>query len=309
MGADTDHRVWVWLVDGAITSSCETYAKQSVAVVAGKVMHGSTWAIASVFTPKDKRGRGYATAMLTALLATIKRQEGVLASTLYSDIGPTYYAKLGWALFPSTSLVLHSTAARQHLVGNRPAGSDHPLQTRLISQAELGDLLEGHARAIQTEYESHQHQDSFCILPSRQAQDWLLARSAFYLEHLVSDSLSGKQITCAGAKHPSGDFVGFFMDFKDACFYVSHAKITSREACRDLLLTACDQARGWNMDRVELWAETDLLVASVGVQELHGSLEAREESLSSLCFWGLEPESGTLPAVSCWQHNEKLAWC
>lgn len=72
----------------------------------GELVQGTCFAIASVFTPNAHRRRGYAAKMLSLLLQELKSRKGAVASTLYSDIGPNYYSKIGWEAHPSVSLVL-----------------------------------------------------------------------------------------------------------------------------------------------------------------------------------------------------------
>jgi predicted N-acetyltransferase YhbS len=55
--------------------------------------------IGAVFTPTDRRGHGYASRLIEMMLAEA-RQEGALFASLFSEIGTSYYERLGFAAVP-----------------------------------------------------------------------------------------------------------------------------------------------------------------------------------------------------------------
>jgi len=55
--------------------------------------------IGAVFTPADRRGHGYATRLIEMMLAEA-RQEGALFASLFSEIGPAFYERLGFTAVP-----------------------------------------------------------------------------------------------------------------------------------------------------------------------------------------------------------------
>lgn len=75
--------------------------------------------IGAVFTPQAYRGRGYATAMLGALLDG-EREAGRDVAFLYSDIHPTYYGKLGFIALPSRVLTIRAESLDGRAIGARP---------------------------------------------------------------------------------------------------------------------------------------------------------------------------------------------
>lgn len=92
-------RTWL-LVDGsAVLSSLETFAVRSRFGDAT----GTSYEIASVYTEPELRGRGYATALVDAVVAALP---GAQAFTLYSDIGAALYARVGFVPRPALELVL-----------------------------------------------------------------------------------------------------------------------------------------------------------------------------------------------------------
>lgn len=63
--------------------------------------------LGAVFTPKDRRGRGYASAMI-AMTLDAARDAGVDAVYLFSDIRPQFYEELGFVALPSRAISLRA---------------------------------------------------------------------------------------------------------------------------------------------------------------------------------------------------------
>ncbi len=94
-------RTWLWTGDdGAVRASCETY--RVPARRGDRTGHGAI--IASVFTEGPLRGRGYAGAMLAAVCERL-RAEGVLAVSLFSEVGAALYERVGFVERPSWDVV------------------------------------------------------------------------------------------------------------------------------------------------------------------------------------------------------------
>lgn len=94
-------RTWLWVEDGAVRCSCETF---EVAARRGDVS-GRAFLIASVFTEPALRGRGFAVAMLNALCAQLTGP-GVLAAALFSEVGAGLYERCGFVAQPAWEVVL-----------------------------------------------------------------------------------------------------------------------------------------------------------------------------------------------------------
>ncbi|GAC1499154.1 MAG: hypothetical protein NVS2B8_20780 [Vulcanimicrobiaceae bacterium] len=105
----------VGLRDGAtLVTSCKNYDRELRWHDASLRATG----IAAVFTPPELRGRGYATAMLGALLDA-ERSAGRDVAFLYSDIHPAYYAKLGFIELPSRLLAIRAESLDGRAIGAR----------------------------------------------------------------------------------------------------------------------------------------------------------------------------------------------
>jgi len=95
-------------VDGRIAASCKRYAR----TLRCGTRRFSAVGIGAVFTPTDLRRRGYATAMLGALLDA-ERAAGTDIAYLFSDIGAAFYASLGFIALPSRQMSLRADALAQ----------------------------------------------------------------------------------------------------------------------------------------------------------------------------------------------------
>jgi len=71
--------------------------------------------IGAVFTPADRRGRGYASRLIEMMLADARR-EGALFASLFSEIGTAFYERLGF-----TTVLLDEVTVGVRLKGGTPA--------------------------------------------------------------------------------------------------------------------------------------------------------------------------------------------
>jgi GNAT superfamily N-acetyltransferase len=90
-------------VDGAIAVSCKRYERTLRCGDRALRAVG----IGAVFTPAELRGRGYASAMIGALLDA-ERAAGTDLAYLFSDIHPVFYERLGFIALPSRSISLRA---------------------------------------------------------------------------------------------------------------------------------------------------------------------------------------------------------
>lgn len=110
-------------VDGALVASCKRYERT---LRCGERTYRAA-GIGAVFTPEHERGRGYATALIGALLDA-ERAAGSDLAYLFSDIHPAFYERLGFVALPSRTITLRAdllSAARVEVVtlGERDAGA------------------------------------------------------------------------------------------------------------------------------------------------------------------------------------------
>jgi predicted N-acetyltransferase YhbS len=90
---------------GALVTSCKRYER----TLHWEARRIRAIGIGALFTPPEFRGRGYASAMLAALLDDA-RKNGADLAYLFSDIRPQFYKDLGFRELPSRSFSMRADA-------------------------------------------------------------------------------------------------------------------------------------------------------------------------------------------------------
>lgn len=308
-----------------ILSACETYEYPCLMLVKGEVIEGICHAIASVFTPPHHRRKGHAATMLTSLLAQLKEKKDAIASTLYSDIGPEFYAKLGWEPHPSLSLVHqfeYSDTTGSQLIGRSSISSSEssdgassdsgysssePENCTLLNIDEVKSSIEDDASRIRTDFlkrslllKDEGVQATFVVLPCWESLYWLFIRAVFYANTINS------KIEYSGASYQNSDnYITWTHDINESTLLVTRIHATFRQSALSLLKCAIKEAAKWKFTKLELWDPSDDLVA--WAQDLplcNFQVEHRTASLPSLVFWGKDLK-GEKPNWIC---NETFAW-
>jgi GNAT superfamily N-acetyltransferase len=99
--------------------------------------------IGAVFTPPAHRGRGHARRLIEAM-TTDATERGCRAALLFSEIGPAYYASMGFEVVPRDNLAFDATAsrpgtlvAREGTTRDLPAMADLSARVRSLSGLAL----------------------------------------------------------------------------------------------------------------------------------------------------------------------------
>jgi GNAT superfamily N-acetyltransferase len=275
-----------------ILSACETYERPSMASVRGKVVHGICFAIASVYTPPHHRKKGYAGLMLDMLLKELKQRPKSLGSTLYSDIGPDFYSKKGWKVYPSISLYLDLDSSCNFTT---------PSEVSLMTLQQARPLLEIDTTKVQHDF-VHSNQNAFMIVPTFDAQEWHHKRAIFYSKALAVDT----KVKNTGARfNGNSDYITWSHDIEDSTLYITHLKANSKESFQALLRAALAEASNWKFKIFELWDPSKEFLEwaseiSPGIQAVQ-----RIKNLSSLAFWGIQLQDND---ELVWKYNEQHCW-
>lgn len=297
-----------------ILSACETYFHECVIAFppskvddtspTATVLKGKCLAIASVFTTDRHRKKGYASKLLSKLLERARNgMDGVIASTLYSDIGPSYYAKMGWKCYPSYSLCLDLTNAKADVDQMETFAN-----LEFIELAQTIPLIEMAAFKIPSTIAVRSKKlgkPVFSMIPTFTSQAWLWARSEYYYANLYSGNKT-KLKYCGIKCRESSSFVLFMLDFKECILKVTLMSVDQEKDAASLLLALTAHAREWKLNRVEIWdppSELERWSLQVGYR-----LEARQDHLSSLCLSGFSSSSSSAETDAAWLNNEKLYW-
>lgn len=336
----------------AILSSCDTYRKRALScdppssssssgggggVVAEGIAHG----IGAVFTDPQYRGRGYASRMLKELGRALRtwqadRGRDVFFSVLYSDIGKVFYAKSGWAAYPSSHLAFAAAPAQARGGGGgEQEGARSPGATN--GSASQQSRSRSHAAGVEATPIGYHEPAELCAaderllreaLPRRAAEAgrttvalvpdlesvlWHLMREDFIVKHVFGGRTPavrgavwgqpGRRVWAVWTRAYYGEvgtlhFLRFVVEDEGAPDEDNAAGI------RAVIEVARAQAAEWRCREVQAWNPSPKMRALVEKAGLEAEFVERDsESIASLMWYGGESNSVD------WFYNEKFGWC
>jgi GNAT superfamily N-acetyltransferase len=149
-------KTWLLCDGDAVLASCESYRMRSFR----RGAPSSTWSIASVFTERALRGRGYATQLMRLLEDRVRELDPTAhALALYSDVGGPIYERAGYVARPAQDRVWPAQAGT--------AGAE--LLTEMFELPPPGD--------------------PFVVWPDAAQLDWHLERKRIYAELLAQRTI------------------------------------------------------------------------------------------------------------------------
>jgi hypothetical protein len=222
-----------WLLrddTGSVLASCESFATPAAA----GARSGVAYAIASVFTAAQLRGRGHAGAMMRKLVTRLAERPDALATVLYSDVGTAIYERAGYVAVPAHDRVLSPDETQSDA---------DPIEESVLARA-LPPAPGGR----------------FVTWPSADQLDWHLER-----ERIYADALRRSRPPCAGARR--GEAVAFWAaDFKGNKLVILLLSGTDETDVLAVLRAARRAAAHAGLTSIHLWedASTEGLPAHVG---------------------------------------------
>ena len=304
-----------------ILCSCETFRKRTFVTTSdGNFSEAITHSVASVFCNPEYRGHGYAARLMQELAVILPTwQTGsktCVGSVLYSDIGKSYYAKLGWHPFPLND---HIEFDPMHSL--EPSN----VAIRSIAEKDLDQLCKDDEAMIWRAMTSSSSRKTLMMLvPDLDHMLWHHRKEEFACNKLFG-------------KHPQvkGVMTGELNDRMWVIWthrYYGHPHAVSLnntlyilrivienqnpdqeqrehqvEQMRAILWAAQHEAADWDLDCVKMWDPAHLIqdmVERTGIQ--HRRVEREEESIASLLWFG--EGSGKDDTVE-WLGSEKYGWC
>ncbi|CAO2650460.1 Nn.00g017520.m01.CDS01 [Neocucurbitaria sp. VM-36] len=317
-----------------ILSSCETFRKRSLTSDAeGNVSENIVHGIASVFCPPKYRGCGYAKRMMRELARKLFTWQAddetqCIGSILYSDIGKSYYAKLGW----------HPNKSNAH-VEVQPLS--HP-RSALIEDVRATDLpaLCKRDEALLRRRMAHPTTDArtrMTIIPDLEHMGWQLAKEDFACNHLFSTIPHAKGAIAGGApgsqvwaiwtrryysrhdvKAPNNVLYILRLVMEedetatrlpsDAGKMLQGEKYAQQMCYLKAILQAAQaEAHAWKLDVVKLWDPSPLVRGMLKRMDMgHVEVEREEESIASGLWYGGRGEARD--SAPLWVNNEHYAW-
>ena len=302
-----------------ILCSCETFRKRAIISgtegdVTEMIIHG----VASVFCNPAYRRRGYASRLMRELAKVLPTWQTetrrCIGSVLYSDIGKTYYAKLGWHPFPNNN----------HVDFDPAIASKSPQATPLLA-GDLAQLCkEDEAMVWKAMRSTPRQRMRMMLVPDLDHMLWHHRKEEFACERLFGKQ---PQVKGAIAGRPGNRIWAiwthrFYGDpesaSSDNTLYILRLVIENQAVdaaqielqavqLKAVLQVAQAEAAEWKLRSVKLWDPSPLarkLIERTGIA--HQRVEREHESIASLLWYG--DGSGNEDMLE-WVGNEKYAWC
>ncbi|OAA60812.1 Acyl-CoA N-acyltransferase [Cordyceps fumosorosea ARSEF 2679] len=306
-----------------ILASCDTIRKRAVvARPDGTLTDVTAYGVASVFTAPPCRSRGYAGRMMALLGEELARRDPAAAfSVLWSDIGPTFYAKHQWVPIGNSHLELPVAASPPR---STPAGITE------LGDAHLPELAARDEQLLRAELSKpgSSAKTRVAVLPDISTLKWHCRREAHMLRgHLGRDpDVHGALYTPPGdggaarrvwglwvrSRYGGGEGEPVVTILHFLRLVVEDGAATRDEelavALEGIMAVARREAADADCRSVALWNPPARVLAAFRGQRLAplgGEVVERDtDSLASLRWFG----QGSVDDIE-WVANEKFAWC
>lgn len=302
-----------------IIASCESIKK--TVFIAGKnagsndgFLEARAYAVASVYTNPQYRRLGMAAFMLRKLQEHMDTESE--CSALYSDVGKTYYANLGWSCFPSDQATIYLQTKKFSL--------PDPPRTRYLALDDLPVLCNKDVAALKARFKLlalDQSKTHVAFSPDYAQISWQLAREQF-----VADAIFSQKIEHRGAITATGhSWVYWEHDWREKKLnimrFVTLDRVASGNAISveeektwdliELLRAAATEAAAWGLTKVLIWNPDSLTTAAIkGFHNLHEEQanvifdERPDNSIPSLRW-----KNGKSTREISWEENYYYCWC
>ncbi|KAF9214646.1 hypothetical protein BGZ59_003284 [Podila verticillata] len=283
-----------------ILSAVETFLRPGlIATKELGVRDVASVSVASVFTPARYRGHGYGSLMMRLLWSQIERMDNVEFTFLYSDVGSTFYSRMGWVPKRSEEMVIPTDFAL-------PASGEVTLDT--VTDQMLENLAALDAQLLRETLKvqintTPDFTSLAAVTPEPRCLQWLHMRSRFAAAHVLKPEQH--EITSLGARdQASNSFVVWYHDLGKSQLFIVRWRVdplaSQAETVSALMGAAQAEAKKWNLSKVVIWNPEQSLSDLLGLKIVY-----RDSAIPSI---GLTVSSPTASSVE-WVMNEKYSWC
>lgn len=274
----------------------------------GTIVQGYSHHIGSVFTLPEHRKQGLASFFLTQIAAKMAKLPDAVGSVLYSDIGPTYYDRLGWRLYESRMASLSSTDSKNN---ETPATQEERGVSLYLDEA-LDEFLTKDKLKLRQEIATsaaYAGREVFVPIATRDSIEWQFCIGVYYA------SIRGfKELpTQCGLWFSEDAFITWCHNLKESTLYVARARFpeTSPALCQAMLRAALREACKFQLKSVKIWDPPSCLAQDSVASRFQIEYEARDDSLSSAQIFAQHralPSPDADAPLPIWLANEKFAW-
>ncbi|PTB66898.1 hypothetical protein BBK36DRAFT_1117395 [Trichoderma citrinoviride] len=320
-----------------VLAACETLRKRALVrdPVSGTVRDVVAYGVASVFTNKAFRGRGYAGKMMELLrgyMAGQHRETGggePAFSVLFSDIGKQFYAKHGWIPLENTQLEYRvreqKTPPEPEPEPSSSNNNNNNNNITLLGEEHLSELAEKDEALLRKEIAKPNPVDAsktrVAVIPDVDALQWHLYREGFICNAsfgrkpsvhgaLYTSPSTGSRVWAwfernhyGGPEKPEKNLLSFLR------FVIEDESIPDEElseAVVGIFRVAEREARDWKCSKVEIWnPNARVRRAAEAAAEFQTTFVVRQDkNLASLNWFG----EGSAEDLD-WVANERFEWC
>lgn len=305
-----------------IVASCEA-VKKTVFIAGGLTSsdggfkEATSYGIASVYTNPKYRRLGMGAFMMGKLKEIIDQESE--CSALYSDIGRSYYAALGWTVFPAEQATIYL-----HVEGKGKEAFQQPAtsKTRYLSHDELPALCDKDVAQMRTKFQrfaADRTTTHVAFAPDYAQISWQLANEDFVTKALHPD----RPVAHRGAiTHNGRSWVYWKLDWRGKQLSIlrfvlleqEDQDVVSEEAkawdVLELLQAAAAEAAAWGLGKVVVWnPDTTTTRGIKGFHNLHEAEvdvifdERKDAALPSLRW-----KRGRGVRETVWEDNQHYAW-
>lgn len=235
----------------------------------------------------------------------------IVSSSLYSDIGPKFYSRLGWEVFPSLSLRCSEATDDPSL---RLSVSDN-LLAKDISDNEIGHILcLDLVSTVRNMAKLKFTEARFLMAPTKELLDWHIARSRYQHQIMANPSpnIWGSAVTLKNSDTPKILGYALWMDlplekkmYILKIFVMEGGDVPPRSDITARLFSGVlKAAKDLKAQSVEYYGPTEQMGGYLA--DGRWKLVNREESLSSLAIRYSGDSSEGIPVE--WVGNERYCW-
>ncbi|KAI2467163.1 hypothetical protein F4781DRAFT_324711 [Annulohypoxylon bovei var. microspora] len=329
--------------DRPILASCESINKRVVVAAPGDtvVRDGVGHGVGSVFTYPEHRGNRYAGRMLTELGTALRKwqsknqnNEDAVCSALWSDIGKAYYAKKGWAVFPSLHVEFSVSASQAQGGEEKGKGKRKVFPITYENLEQLCETDEKLVREQVLRKAQETNRTSVAFLPDHDTLRWHLYRDDFIASILFKSSpghtnvpssvkgalvgtQEGRRVWAVWSRNYYGGSSSPAENVEKNTLYILRLVIESEasegenpsedvvEAFTAIMQAALREAAIWHLGKVDLWNPSPLVERLVEKSKLqHRWIERDVDSIPSMMWYGDQD----VREIE-WVANEKYCWC
>ncbi|KAJ9651603.1 hypothetical protein H2198_009132 [Neophaeococcomyces mojaviensis] len=299
-----------------ILSSCECILKNAYVARDGKVDKVLAHGIGSVYCRPEHRGRGYAQRMMKELgtrLETWQQPKSGRAhfSVLYSDIGPKFYARQGWKVFPSDHVSLKPVTKEQY---EQHRTSQYLPEVEDLTTEGLTSLpLIPNLESKLAELSQNAPEKTFVAFrPDTAHFQWHFMREEFLSEYLgrekpvIKGAVDRKTgLALIWTRTYSADASGWHLSVLYVHVPQNVSGVAIVPSLAALLLRAQYEAFLWEMNSgIEIWEpREELVTAAQTIADDVKVITRDQEHICSLKWYGPETDDVV------WLANERYAWC